>query len=131
MEDRFVLLKIKREFTENEAVLSLLKIIKELEMEIGILKSEKEEALDQIKILKAKAESLKILTEADNQMRIEQNEYENIVKTKKQGLKDELIVAQKKQIKAMETKLSYLKKDNEYWQSKYCTLAAQKLKLSI
>jgi len=53
MEDRFILLKIKREFTENEAVLSLLKIVKELQLEIEMLKSENNEALDRAKILKA------------------------------------------------------------------------------
>jgi len=53
MEDRFILLKIKREFNENEAVLSLLKIVKELQLEIEMLKSENNEALDRAKILKA------------------------------------------------------------------------------
>lgn len=122
MEDRFVLLKIKREFTENEAVSSLLKIVKELELEIGMLKSEKEEALDQVKTLKAKAEISK---------KVEQNEYGNIVKQKKYWLKDELIAAQDSQIKEMEAKLRNIKKDNEYWQSKYCILATQSLQLRI
>lgn len=122
MEDRFVLLKIKREFTENEAVSSLLKIVKELELEIGILKSEKEEALDQVETLKAKAEILK---------KVEQNEYGNIVKQKNHWLKYELIAAQESQIKEMEAKLRNIKKDNEYWQSKYCLLAGQSLQLSI
>ena len=122
MEDRFVLLKIKREFTENEAVSCLLKIVKELELEIGMLKSEKEEALDQVKTLKAKAEISK---------KVEQNEYGNIVKQKKYWLKDELIAAQDSQIKEMEAKLRNIKKDNEYWQSKYCLLARQGLQLSI
>lgn len=116
MEDRFVLLKIKREFTENEAVSSLLKIVKELELEIGMLKSENEEALDQVKILKAKAESPK---------RIEQKECGNVAKPKKEWLKDELIAAQNKQIKEMEAKLRNIKKDYEYWQNKYCISAAQ------
>jgi hypothetical protein len=129
MEDRFVLLKIKREFTENEAVLSLLKIIKELELEIGMLKSENAEALNQVAMWKAKAESLKILAEAESLMRIEQNENDSKVKINRQILKDELIIAQKKQIRAMETKLNCVKKDNEYWQNKYCMLAAQSMKL--
>lgn len=124
MEDRFVLLKIKREFTENEAVLSLLKIVKELELEIGMLKSECEEALDQVKILKAKAK-------AKSPKPVGQNEYGGIAKPKKEWLKDELIVAQDKQIKEMDAKLSYLKKHGEYWQNKYCALAGQSLKLSI
>ncbi|HUZ62048.1 MAG TPA: hypothetical protein VMU83_24955 [Hanamia sp.] len=57
MEDRFLLLKIKREFTENEAVLSKLKTVKEFELEIATLKSKYEEALLQVKILKAKAQN--------------------------------------------------------------------------
>lgn len=57
MEDRIVLLKIKREFTENEAVLGKLKTVKELELEIATLKSKYEEALLQVKILKAKAQN--------------------------------------------------------------------------
>lgn len=57
MEDRFVLLKIKREFTENEVVLGKLKTIKELELEIHILKLKYEEALEQVKILRAKAQN--------------------------------------------------------------------------
>lgn len=38
-----ILLKIKRDFTENEAVQQLLKMVSELEIEVGILKSEKAE----------------------------------------------------------------------------------------
>lgn len=38
-----ILLKIKRDFTESEAVNQLLKMISELEIEVGMLKSEKAE----------------------------------------------------------------------------------------
>jgi len=68
-------------------------MVKELELEIGMLKSEEEETLDQVKIIKTKAESPK---------RVGQNEYDSIVKPKKEWLKDELIAAQDKQIKEME-----------------------------
>lgn len=43
-----ILLKIKRDFTENEAIQQLLKMVSELEVEIGILKSEKLELQDKI-----------------------------------------------------------------------------------
>lgn len=122
MEDRFVLLKIKREFTENEAVLSLLKIVKDLQLEIGMLKSENDEALDQVKILKAKAERPE---------RLEQNINGIISKPKKEWLKDELIAALDQQIKEMQAKISDVKKSYEYWQNKYCILASQSLKSSI
>lgn len=122
MEDRFVLLKIKREFTENEAVLSLLKIVKELQLEIGMLKSENEEALHHIKTLKCKVESLKF---------IDENESCSSAKSKKEWLKDELVASQHQQIKEMQAKLRTLKIDHEYWQNKYCTLAAEKLQLTV
>lgn len=43
-----ILLKIKRDFTENESVQQLLKMVSELEIEIGVLKSEKSELQDKI-----------------------------------------------------------------------------------
>jgi hypothetical protein len=122
MEDKFVLLKIKREFTENEAVLSLLKIVKDLQLEIGMLKSENEEVLDEVKILKAKAERPE---------RLEQNINGSISKPKKEWLKDELIAAQDKQIKEMQAKISDVKKNYKYWQNKYCLLASQSVRSSI
>ncbi|MGN6249015.1 MAG: hypothetical protein ACTHNG_11705 [Ginsengibacter sp.] len=109
MEDRYVLLKIKREFTENEAVLSLLKMLKELQLEIGILKSEKEEALDRARFLEAKAVN------------------SGIIKPKKEWLKDELVASQDKKIKSMEAKLREMKKNHDYWQNKYCLLAGNRM----
>jgi hypothetical protein len=53
-QDRFILLKIKRQFSKEEAVTCLLKMVSTLEQEVGILKSEKEElqfTLQQIKNL--------------------------------------------------------------------------------
>ncbi len=40
MEDEAILLKIKRQFTNDESVGALLKIISQLRIEIGVLKSE-------------------------------------------------------------------------------------------
>lgn len=116
------MLKIKREFTENEAVLSLLKIVKELEFEIGMLKSENDEAHHNIKMLKASAEKPK---------HVEQGDCRGVAKSKQAWLKDELVASQDKQIKEIEIKLTDLKKSCEYWQNKYCLLAAQKPGVSI
>jgi hypothetical protein len=84
-----------------------------------MLKSENEEALNDIRILKAKAGRTK---------QVGQNEYCDIPKSRKQWLKDALIAAQNQQIKEIETTLRDLKKVHEYWQNKYCALAAGSLK---
>ena len=122
MEDRYVLLKIKREFTENEAVLTLLKTVKELQFEIGILKSENEEALHQIKLLKDKLA---------NRKGSDQNINGSISKPKKEWLRDELIADQDKQIKGLQAKISEVRKSYEYWQNKYCVLAAQSMESCV
>lgn len=48
MSEEAILLKLKREFTESEAVQQLLKMVSDLEIEIGMLKSEKSELQDKI-----------------------------------------------------------------------------------
>lgn len=45
-EDEKILLKIKRQFTKDESIAALNKIISELKLEIGILKSENAELKD-------------------------------------------------------------------------------------
>ena len=72
MEDEFVLLKIKREWSQDEAVNSLLKVIAKLRFDIGVLESD---------LAEVKYEKHQIL----NKVKIEGT------KTKKEWLKDELI----------------------------------------
>jgi hypothetical protein len=65
-QDRFVLLKIKREFSKDESVSALLLMISKLQQEVGILKSEKEElqfSLQQIKKPTDYSKAIKVMQE--------------------------------------------------------------------
>ena len=103
MEDEAILLKIRRDFTVNEAVQSLLKIISSLEFEIGMLKSDLAEA--RFKIHK-----------------LETNEK----KTKKEWLKDDLIGLMDEQLKQKTKKVTELSKSVNDWRNKYFSLMASK-----
>lgn len=105
MEDEAILLKIKRDFTTNEAVQSLLKIISSLELEIGVLKSEIEEA---------KYHAEKIKSEG---------------MTKKLWLKDEVIKDINHQFEIVRKKYTASKKSMEEWRQKYFNLLAQTEKI--
>jgi hypothetical protein len=103
MEDKFVLLKIKREFTSNEAVQSLLKMVSALEYENGVLKSD-------IADLEFKI----------NKLRGGQG------KSERKWLQDEIF-------KKVKSELTLLKQDNMLhkksmveWRQKYFSLMAQK-----
>lgn len=101
MEDEAILLKIKRDFTTNEAVQSLLKIIQELEIEIGVLKSERDEAIDR---------AAKIEVEG---------------KPKKAWLKDEVVALLQEQMKNQQAKNTATNKAMNDWRNKYFSLAAK------
>ncbi len=100
--DEFILLKIKREFTTNEAVQSLLKIVSALEIEIGMLKSERDEAI-------SKAEKVRV----------------EGTKTKKEWLKDDVVFQMDKQMKATEKKAAESQKSLNEWRNKYFSLMAR------
>lgn len=103
-----VLLKIKRDFTESESVKQLLKIISELETEIGILKSERDEADDL-------AEKLRKLP----------------TMTKKQWLQDEVFFDLKHEAEVLDRKNKEHKKKMEDWRNQYFTLLAKTDKAKI
>lgn len=102
MSEQAILLKIKREFTQDEAVKELLKRLSQAETEIGYLKSE--------------------LAEAEFRLR---EKEEGQVKTKKTWLKDELIKDMNDQMKILEEKANKASKDQKYWQDRYFSLLAQ------
>lgn len=99
MEDEAILLKIKRDFTENEAVQSLLKIISSLEIEVGILKSELEEA----------------------RYKVDRIRKEGTL-TKKQWMKEEVFDYMNKEKINLNNKIKQYRKSIEDWQSKYFKL---------
>jgi len=90
---------------ENEAVQSLLKIVSGLEIEIGVLKSEKHEL--QFKINKITNEG---------------------VKGKKLWMKDEVIEMMEKQLKHSKETQKILQTQAIEWRNKYFSLMAQKSK---
>lgn len=136
MKDRFILLKIKREWSHDEAVKALQKIISDLQIEIGMLKSELEEAgynkeltlflvqeneSLQREIMKIKTKNAHLVTE---QATAEES------KPKKAWLKDELIADINRQwLLAQEKSVSY-KKAMEEWRSRYFNLLAKTSKVS-
>ena len=102
MWDDTILLKIKREFTDNEAVQQLLKMISELEVEIGVLKSERDEAVDMAKKLRTVP-----------------------TMTKKQWLQEEVFVSVNCELETLRRKYTENKKSFEEWRNKYFSLLAK------
>jgi predicted translin family RNA/ssDNA-binding protein len=99
MSEKEVLLKIKREFLEAEAVQILLKKISELEYEIGVLKSERDEAL-----------------EIGTKIQIGE------AQTKKAWLKEELIARMDEEIKENQKNNTEMRRQLEEWKEKYFSL---------
>lgn len=99
MSEREVLLKIKREFSNNEIIQLLFKKISDLEFEIGILRSERDEALEKVN---------KIHT-GDGQI-------------KKAWLKDELVARMDEEIKQNQKRNTEMRKQLEEWKEKYFAL---------
>ena len=97
-----ILLKIKREFTTDEAVQTVLKEMAQLEKEIGMLKSELAEAEDKVE-----------------KIRIEKTF------TKKQWMELEMFQHLNKENTHLETKIKEYKKGMEEWQAKYFGLLIQ------
>lgn len=108
MYDQTILLKIKREFTTQEAVAQLLKIVSELELEFGVIKSERDEALFLLK-----------------------KKQNGEAKTKKEWLKDELIEAMAEQVSTAKKNCADAKKDVNYWRNKYFSHLATENKTQV
>lgn len=96
-----ILLKIKREFTDNEAVQQLLKMVSDMEIEIGMLKSEREEWKD-----------------TADKLRNERT------MTKKQWLQEEVFLSLSHELEQCKGKKTELKKQMEQWRNKYFSLLA-------
>lgn len=106
MEDESILLKIHRQFTHNEAMAELFKIIKSLEFEVGILTSERDE-------LKYELNKVRNSFEKDG------------TKTKKAWLKDDLIALMAEQQKTTEKHFKQTMKSLSDWQARYFNLLAK------
>lgn len=101
--DDTILLKIKRDFTESEAVQQLLKMISELEIEIGVLKSERDEWKD-----------------LADRLRTTQT------MTKKQWLQEEAFTQIVSEKEVLKRKKDEYKKGMEDWRNRYFSLLAKK-----
>lgn len=106
MEDEAILLKIKRQFSKAEAVAALLKIISDLQFEVGELKSEVSE-------LKFRNHQLTLAPKIDG------------VKTKKEWLKDDIIAEMDKQLKSHQAKNTLCNKSLNEWRNKYFSISNQ------
>jgi len=96
-----ILLKIKRDFTENEAVQQLLKMVSELEIEVGILKSEK-------------AELRHTIDKMTNQG----------IKGKKLWLQEEIVANLNEQLSKSKSTQKILQNQLNEWRNKYFSLVA-------
>lgn len=115
-EDR-VLLRLRRQYSSDEAVALISAKLSEKEIEIGILKSE----IDELKFLLEKAKPL-----SDQSEQIE--ELKKQVKSHKTGLrKEERIVELKAQLRASSKSRKNMEKTLHIWQSKFFE-AERKLK---
>ena len=97
-----ILLKIKRDFTESEAVKQLLKMLSELEIEVGMLKSEKSEMQDRI-----------------NKMTNEG------LKGRKLWLQEDVVKDLDHQLKRSKETQKMLQKQTNEWREKYFSLMAK------
>lgn len=112
MEDEWILLKIRRQFSKDESVAALLKIVSELEMDIGVLKSEK----DELRYLFNKAKHVVITEE---------------FKTKKAWAKDELVTLLTEQLKSKQANNTKINKSMVDWRNKYFSLLAKQNKDNV
>jgi molybdopterin/thiamine biosynthesis adenylyltransferase len=97
MSEEAILLKLKREFQESEAVKLALKMVADLEFELGIVKSERDEAIDRAK---------------EGQ-------------PKKLWLKDELIIEMTNQLNRQQKRNTEDRKALNEWRNKYFSLLAK------
>lgn len=103
-----ILLRIRRKYKDNENVKLLLQMISSLQMELGMVKSERDELLDK---LKEKSVVEKVVVENG--------------KTRKAWTKDEVFADIKKELEVLRKRKTELSKDNEKWRNRYFALAAK------
>ena len=101
MSEHEILLKLKREFTSNEAVQQLLKMLSENEMEVGRLKSELSEITDKLTAIQ-KGEG----------------------KTKKQWMQDEVFKEVGRELETHRKNATRYRKEIDLWRAKYFNLLA-------
>lgn len=97
-----ILLKIKRDFTTDEAIQCLFKRISELEIEMGILKSEVAEAQDVAERIKTER-----------------------MLTKKLWTKDEMFAHLHQENEQSKSNSKHYKKSMEEWRNKYFSLVVK------
>jgi len=133
LSDRYVLLKIKREWSHDEAVKALQKIISDLQLEIGMLKSDLAEKIDtneQVLFLVQENEKLqKVITtlkqaNADLVLKAERIQTKG-GKTKKAWFKDEIVGEINNEMLAHRRKSIESRKSMEEWRTKYLNLLAK------
>lgn len=133
MEERYVLLKLKREWSQDEAIKASLKIISDLQMELGITKSERDEALaklakkesvaDDVKELQRQlTEALVLKAAAERRAFITVQEGS---KTRKAWMRDELVAELEKQMKADRKARTEIAQSRNEWRNKYFNLLAK------
>lgn len=96
-----ILLKIKRQFTNDEAVQSLLKMLSNSELEVGIMKSELAEAVD-------KAERIR----------------QERTLTKKQWMQEEMFEFMNQEFERMKKAVKKHSDERKVWMNKYFSLLA-------
>lgn len=111
--DESILLKIRRQFTSDEAVQAVLQILSKKDIEIGILKSEVSELQHEIIVLKQPAPIVKV---------------EGETKPKKEWMKDDLIKLMQDQYTDLTLKQRDTKKALKIWQNRACNANAKLLK---
>jgi len=133
MEERYVLLKLKREWSKDEAMKASLKIIADLQLELGMVKSERDEALaklakkdlvsEEVKELqKQLTEALVLKAAAERRAHITVQEGS---KTRKAWMKDELVAELEKQMKADRKARTEIAQSRNEWRNKYFNLLAK------
>lgn len=107
-EDR-VLLRLRRQYSQDEAVALISAKLSEKEIEVGMLKSE----IEELKFLLEKSKSL-----LDQTAKIE--ELKKQIKSHKAGLrKDERVIELKNQLRASSKSRKNMEKTLHIWQSKF------------
>ena len=104
-----VLLRIKRDYSKDEAVAVINKKLKEAEFRNGVLLSEIAELKDEIEYLK--------------------NPTQEIKKTRKQWLKDDVIKKMNEEKLELQEKLRQKNREVELWMGKYYSTKPQPVKL--
>jgi hypothetical protein len=110
-----ILLKIRRRYKRNENIKLLLQMITSLRMELGIVKSERDELLDKLKKAKPKLKE-KVIVE---KVVVEDG------KTRKAWTKEELFADMKNELDLLRKRKQELSVDSQKWRNRYFALAVK------